>query len=204
MITVQQVWVSLVVEGYGEVQAAPTLVKRVASLAFPEISLVFSQPIRRPRYKIVQPGELERAVQLAASNLKGPGAILVLLDADDDCPAQLGPDLLTRATEAVGHVPVEVVVAKSMYESWLLASAESLRGLCGLPDDLVAPTTPESVRGAMGWLQRDMPPDRTYSETTDQKKLTAAMDLQEALSADSFGKLVRAVDSLVSRVVAAD
>lgn len=201
MPAIQQVWLSLVVEGYGEVQAAPTLVKRVAAMSFTDVSMVFSHPIRRPRYKIVQPEELERAVMLAASTLKGPGAILVLLDADDDCPAQLGPDLLTRATAAVGHVPVEVVVAKSMYESWLLAAAQSLGGVCGLPVDLMAPAAPESVRGAKGWLQRQMPSNRAYSETTDQKRLTAAMDLEQALNAESFDKLVRAVESLVTRVL---
>jgi hypothetical protein len=195
-----QVWVSLIVEGHGEVQAAPTLVNRVAAHSFPDLKTVFTNPIRRPRHQVVRAGELERAVQFAATTLRGPGGVLVLLDADDDCPAELGPALLERARTVAGHVPAQVVLAKSMYESWLIAAAESLRGMCGLPADLVAPDDPESIRGAKGWLQRHMPSNRSYSETADQKKLTAAMDLDQASTTDSFGKLVRAVAELIRAV----
>lgn len=41
---------------------------------------------------------------------KEPDASGVLLDADDDCPAELGPSLLKRCREATG-LPVAVVGA---------------------------------------------------------------------------------------------
>jgi hypothetical protein len=193
------IWLGLIVEGHGDGFAAPSLIYRLAAQSHPEAEIIFSPPIRKRRNQVVRPGELERAVQLGASTLRGPGGLLVLLDADEDCPAELGPGLLQRAQVCAPHIPIEVVIAKVMYENWFLAAAESLRGRCGLPDDLRSPESPESVRGAKGWLQRHMPPDRAYSETTDQKRLTASLDLNQAASrSPSFAKLVRAVDSLVA------
>jgi hypothetical protein len=197
-----RVWLSLVVEGHGEVRAAPTLVKRVAANSFPDVQMIFAHPIRKRRNQIVKPDELERAGRLAVSTLRGPGAVLVLIDADDDCPAALGPQLLARAESAAGTIPIEIVVAKSEYESWFLAAAESLRGLCGLSDDLTSPPDPEGLRGAKGWLKRHMPANRTYSETTDQKTLSAAMDLEAASTTSSFDKLTRSVERLLQTVSA--
>jgi hypothetical protein len=60
------------------------------------------------------------------------GGVLVLIDADDDCPAHLGPALLARAREARSDVPVSVVLANREFEAWFLAAAPSLAGNCGL------------------------------------------------------------------------
>jgi len=70
-----------------------------------------------------------------------------MLDADDDCPATMGPELLKRARAAVPHTPVGLVLAKCEFEAWFLASAESLAGRRGLPDVLSPPANPESIRG---------------------------------------------------------
>lgn len=73
------------------------------------------------------------------------GRILVLLDADKDCPAVLGPDLLERARRARGDRMVRVVLAGAKYEAWFLAAAASIGGQCGLPEHIEAPdTTPRN------------------------------------------------------------
>ncbi len=66
--------------------------------------------------------EVERAVEFAARRMEPPRAILILIDADDDCPAQVGPELLHRATVARSDVPLGVVLAKREFEAWFLAA----------------------------------------------------------------------------------
>src|SRR2546422_7828902 len=88
-----------IVEGYGEVPAVPILLRRIVDAFLPNTYAIVGTPIRIPRSKLVKEGELERAVQLAITKLDGePGVVVVIVDADDDCPAVLGPALLARAS----------------------------------------------------------------------------------------------------------
>src|SRR5207249_131651 len=120
--------IASIVEGDGEVEAVPLLIRRLAALQVPEMFLQVPRPIRVKRDKVVKPGELERAIELAARQAGRGGAIFILLDADDDCPAELAPSLLARARQARSDFPVGLALAKCEYEAWFLAAAESLRG----------------------------------------------------------------------------
>ena len=93
---------------------------------------------------------------------------------------------------------ISVVLAKKEFEAWFIAAAESLRGQCGLSQELVADPDPESIRGAKEWLSRQMPRNRRYAETTDQPALTAIFDLQAARRADSFDKCYREIVRLLT------
>ena len=85
-----------IIEGHSEVQSVPVLLRRLlAERKRYEVKVV--RPVRVGRYKVVRPGELERACELARRRPEGCNAILLLLDADDDCPKELAPDLLERA-----------------------------------------------------------------------------------------------------------
>jgi hypothetical protein len=141
-----------IVEGHGEVEAVPLLIRRIAlEQCVPPVSVITPRPIRVSRSKLVQPGELERAVTLALHQIDGDGAVVVVLDADDDGPATIGPVLLARAqvmAASRANVPVRVVIAKAEFEAWFLAAAISLRGRRGLPEDLQPPDAPESKRDA--------------------------------------------------------
>ena len=86
-----------IVEGHGEVQAVPILLRRLAVEIKPEIYLDVPPPIRVKRQKILKEGELERAVELAARKSEPCDGILILLDADSDCPKELAHSLLDRA-----------------------------------------------------------------------------------------------------------
>jgi len=86
-----------IVEGHGDVKAVPELLRRLQRQLKRGLHLNTPQPWRIGRYKLVQPGELEEAVERLARQLASPRAILVLIDADDDCPAELGPKLIARA-----------------------------------------------------------------------------------------------------------
>ena len=193
--------VGLVVEGHGEVKAVPILFRRIANAIDPSVNLEVLPPIRRSRGRLVNKPdehELERAVELAALKARPRGGVFVLLDSDDDCPAELGPRLLARAVAAGIGLPVSVILPQREFEGWFLAAAESIRGKRGLPPDLAPPQDPEEIRGAKGWLRERMS-GRVYSETIDQPALTAIFDLNQAKGAKSFDKCYREVQLLVKR-----
>ena len=126
--------------------------------------------------------------------MAGEGAaVLVLIDADDDCPAKLGPSLLRRLRGRLPDRPSAVVLAKREFEAWFLAAARSLRGCRGLAQDLGPPAHPEEIRGAKEWLARRM---GRYRPTLDQPALAAVMDLEEARRAPSFDKLWRDLERI--------
>lgn len=178
----------IIVEGHGEVEAFPILVRRLLERQG-ITSIEIPRPWRLPRGKMLKKPELARVVEMMARKTAPAGALMVLLDADDDCPAQLGPRMLESLKELRPDREVSVVVAKREFEAWFLGAAESLRGQRGLPSDLAAPETPEAVRDAKGWLSARMPTG--YSETLDQPALASVLDLDAAERASSFAKLKR-------------
>jgi hypothetical protein len=187
-----------IVEGQGEVSAAPVLLKRLVKFVNPDV-YADVQPFRVGRSKLVLPGELERAVERAGRGLHSPGVVLIVIDSDDDCPKELAPVLLDRATRAAGdRWPVGVVLAKSEFESWFIAAAESIAGHSGLRQNLAAPVDPESIRDAKGWLQKAMPPGKAYSPAVDQSVLASKFDLNAARRAPSFGKMCREIERFCS------
>jgi len=188
--------VACVVEGDGEEMAVPLLVRRIiedVQLA----SRVTTRLARRVnRNRLVQSGGIEVTVEAVAREIGRSGAILILIDADDDCPATLGPRLQQRARAAREDLPISVVLANKEYEAWFLAAARSLRGERSLPADLEPPDHPERIRDAKGWLGKRMAAGRKYSERLDQPALSARFDLRQARSADSFDKFYREVVAL--------
>lgn len=186
-----------IVEGQGEVESIPILLRRIAADVAPGVMLRIPRPIRVPRQRIVKSGELERIVQIAAKTHGTAARILILLDADDDCPATLGPELLQRATATRPDRTVRVVLANSEYETWFLASSRSLAERYFLSTDIVRPNDPESIRDAKRWLSKRMPSSRSYKPPRDQPELTRIFDLHATRSAPSFDKFWRDVSELL-------
>lgn len=191
------VLIAPVVEGHGDCDAIPVLVRRVAESLFPPVYPRVESPLRVPRNRLIKPGELERAVEYSARRVGQEGRVLIVIDADDDCPATLGPELLRRATQARGDVRTGVVIAKREYEAWFLTGAESLRGKRGLSDELTPPPNPESMRGPKEWLTRHKRDGSAYVETLDQAALTACLDLDLTRRSDSFDKCYRELTRLL-------
>lgn len=186
-----------IVEGHGELMAGPIVLRRIVEAFVPSRWVQVSKPLRVGRGTIVKPGGLERYARLAHLRHGGDGAVIVLLDADDDCPAALGPQLLDRARNAQPG-PVSVVVAAKEFEAWFLAAARSIAGKRGLPFDLEGPPDPEAVRDAKGWLKARRTDGLTYSPTIDQPALAALFDLKLArANAPSFDKLCRDIERLL-------
>lgn len=119
--------VAAIVEGYGEVAALPMLLERIwYELLNGTYIDVLRPPIRQPRNKLAQNKDdaLSRAIELAASKLthapaglNDPELILVLIDADNDCPGELAPRLLQIAQRARSDKRISVVIANVEYET---------------------------------------------------------------------------------------
>ncbi len=198
-----EIRIAAIVEGHGEVQAVPVLLRRVARNENPQLVIKLESILRVSAASLLRKqGELERNVELAARKLGGEGAIFILLDCDWDsaCPKSDGPELLKRAQAVRPDMTITVVLAYQEYETWFIAAAESLRGRRGLPNDLTAPPNPESIRGAKEWLSERKPLSSPYAEVTDQPALTELFDFSAARSTDSFDKCYREIVQLFKKL----
>jgi hypothetical protein len=146
MASLKGVALGIIVEGHGEVQAAPALVRRIAhSLSF--YTLITCHVRRITKSQLLQPGELEKAVEALTRQIGRNHPLLVLLDADQDCPKELANRLRARCHAAHADVAISIVIANKEYEEWFLAAAKSLAGQRGLAKQLERPTDPESIQG---------------------------------------------------------
>lgn len=186
-----------IVEGQGDEAAVPLLLRRLLNEA-QAWRLEVGKPHRRRRTQLVKKDSLQSAVEVAALREDCVG-ILVIFDADDDCPKELAPTLEGWAREAAGGKPCAVVMANREYEAWFLASIESLRGRAAILPDAASHPHPEGPRDAKGELERRMPRSSSYSATVDQAALTAHLDLECAYRrCRSFRKLVSAFGALAA------
>jgi len=186
-----------IVEGHGEREAAPILLRRIAAQIDPQLVVNITATLRVPKSRLLKAGGIERTVDLAARTLNGPGAVFVLLDGDEACPAELGPALLQRARQSRSDIPIAVVIAQCEFEAWFLTAITSLRDQRGLSNAAEPPLEPESIRDAKGWLTERMTSGH-YSETRDQPAFAAQFDLHLARRADSFDKCYRDLARLLT------
>lgn len=178
-------------------QSAPVLLRRVLAECRRH-DVAVARPFRVSRTQVVRPHEIERAVTQTLRSREGVTGVLILLDADDDCAAQLGPELRSRAQQVSG-VPVEVVLAVRELEAWFLAAKESLRGYKGIRQDASAPSDAEAIRGAQEKLSQNME-GRTYLPTHDQPGFADRMDMSMARQGSpSFAFFLGAVQRLASQ-----
>ncbi|WP_051703786.1 DUF4276 family protein [Glycomyces sp. NRRL B-16210] len=174
--------IASIVESHGEVKALPTLLHRLRLEYAPDQYVHFHEPFREGRDKLLKESGLRIALSKVLSKQPKPSAVLLLVDADDErCPPKMGARLRQMAAEIRGDVPFFAVIASREFESWFLAAADSLSGLCGLASDLEGPSNPDDTpQDAKGWLTDRMPKGKPYKETVHQKQLASAFDIDAA------------------------
>jgi hypothetical protein len=203
-----------IVEGHTEGQPEGGCVERLLHRIWEQLlgqpeRLQVVDPFRGKRDQLVQPNgrvltdTVSRAlVKLLSKSKKDTQArllVLILLDAEGDCPKTLAPRLLEVARKGLpGDVPVSCVLAKRMLENWIVAGASTLAGINGLPDPLPARDRFED-RSGVAWLDaqlRGQNPARKYKKTVNAEVFVRAMDLQECrANAPSFDKLCRELEA---------
>jgi hypothetical protein len=184
-----------IVEGHGEIQAVPILLRRILGELFDEPDVNVLRPIRIPRSKLIKPVELVRAISLADLKLNDVESehrwVLVVFDADENAACELGPQISANALSGRPDVDVAVVLAVPEYETWFVASAESLNEYIDV-DVAAIPAEPEASGAKKAWLQRHF--RGRYTETIEQPALTARMNLTLCRTRSaSFDKLCREV-----------
>jgi Domain of unknown function (DUF4276) len=188
-----------IVEGHGEVQATPVLLRRLLAAADCR-NVSVGRPIRRTQSQLRSKEGIQASVSLALLQPEC-AAVVILFDGEDDCPKQLAARVRSWALEVAQGTPCDVVIAYREYETWFLAALESLRGQYGIPKNATAPANPESKRNAKGTLEEFMPVERAYSETGDQPSMSAVFDMGLAYRRNrSFRKLVKAVGDLLAQL----
>lgn len=194
--------VAPIVEGHGEDSAVRLLIQRTWTQLLGGEHVEVHRPIRRSRGRLLRPnsGDLEKAIGFAANKLataKHRPIVLILIDAEDDCATvgPLGPLLLDRARAARPDIDIACVIANVMYETWFVASAESLHEYLILrPGDQI-PANVDAAGLGKGWIKQRIRGGK-YSETADQAALTSALDLQLCrMRSPSFGKLCRELEA---------
>lgn len=149
--------IASVVEGHGEAAALQGLLQRLIPHLREDAYAHVLPPHRVPRDRILKPAPLAQALTIVTARQPQPTAVLVLLDADDECAVELATKVHELAQTSHAHVALTAVVAVREFEAWFLAGAAGLAGHMGLPNDLAPPLQPESIRGAKEWLSARMP-----------------------------------------------
>ncbi len=186
-----------IVEGQGEEQAVPALLHRLAEFTEFPTTLRVAPSIRVKSGSFLNDDSyFGKYIELAASKaVSYNGVVLILLDCDDGCPAQLGPQILKRARAVRGDAKYLVTLAYREFETWFIAAVESLRGKFGLPADLTCPDNFTLIRNAKGWLAERMPTG--YDPVRHQHLMARAIDLDQAQAAASFRRLAQRLTTLL-------
>ncbi|MXZ23971.1 MAG: hypothetical protein F4Y80_03720 [Caldilineaceae bacterium SB0665_bin_21] len=133
-----------IVEGPGDRKAVPDLVRNILWACNH-----FEIPVSRAIQTGGKPSLLRKFEQyLRYAVVEGCKAILVLLDADEECPREKAADLARKAMELNLNVPVAIVYAKQEYETWFICSlapdrGERIREWLELPADVSARSVPK-------------------------------------------------------------
>jgi hypothetical protein len=206
----------LFVEGKGEDDAVPRLVKRLLKDKGGQYDIfVDDSPFRVGSVDKLVRQDFHDWKRFLGASLKRPnvGGVLLILDGDIEkvggkafCAAEVARSLAGAAMQvgAGETFSVAIVLARQEYESWLIAGIASLAGKV-LPDgrriksDAQAPAgdLEASPRNAKGWLSTII--ERGYKPTRDQAALTGMVDLEliRARNLRSFRRLESAVSSLL-------
>lgn len=181
-----------IVEGDGEVAALPVLLRRINEWKNPDIQCNVWRPIRVRRDQFLNREDVfSKQLKIAAALAGDDGWVLILLDADDDCPKELAPQIAERASRIVPHRQISVVLANKEFEAWFIASVDSFNGRRGFALGKTIVPDAETIRGGKEWISKHIP-DGKYHEVTDQPAFAALIDLESVHEKSrSFRKLCK-------------
>ena len=174
----------LIVEGKGDAEAIPLLVRRVLY----EHGIFGVQTAPRPKTKVEigklrQLGQIERYIDYC--NRESGDSILLAIDSDDVCPVEIAREFRNRIRQTRLRKPVSICLFNREYESIFLPSIHLIAAK--YPEfkwrTLAVPMDIEAIRNVKGALSEMMPTDRAYKPTRDQARFTDAIDLGKTRAA---------------------
>ncbi len=182
-----------IVEGHGEIEAVPALLHRIAQATNHPGQLIVNSPLRVKSGSFLADNDYfkKQVILASAKAAQRSGHVLILLDCEDHCPAELGPKLLKDALTVRSDVAMITALAFREFESWFIAAAPSLGGLFGLPSNLNRPLNIDGIRDAKGWLGARM--GVGYDPIVHQLEFTRKFDLEQAKQSHSFARFFKRI-----------
>ena len=192
----------VICEGDGDQAALPQLLRRI------EAGLAFAFTVGKPRNahgrsNLTKPKGVESFYRYTAGS---HDAVLIVLDADRDCPVDLARGLAQRVRALQPTVPAAVVAANAAFEAWFLADLGSIvgqrvKGRVLVPTAEDRPDHPDCIRNPKVTLAGMIPRQTRYKETGDQPALAPLIDLDVVGERSrSFRRLLGALTDLESAV----
>jgi len=157
----------------------------------PGLVVSITHKTRTSKGKLLKEDEFVRLLERARRYLSPGDGILVVMDADDDCPKNINERLLEWKSRHHADLNVAIVIAKREMEAWFVAGAESLRTGLGMNPDA------ESLPNPKAWVGKNIL-QAYYTPTADQARLAGRLDVVMARCIQSFDKLFREVLRLLS------
>lgn len=188
----------LIVEGSGDVQAVPVLVRRML-----EMKSVFDVRIAQPAHRR---GDLPKVRArfsdfFQAAMLDGDAVLCVLdFDCEDCVDVEAEEENFRRmASEIRPEFPFDVCFIVKEFESLFLCDEAAVRTvLPRIRDDYVFPVDPESIRDAKGELTAAQEKGWSYKPMVHQTRMAAVLNLDAVRArSPSFRRLEAAVDRLM-------
>ena len=186
-----------IVEGDGDVRAAPILIRRILEKnGIFDVKLLPAQ--RRGEYPSVKK-HFDTCFMAA---IKEISPILWIMDFDSkgyDCPYQEAEQLLSRAQALHPNWPLKIAFLIKEYEVLFLYDEKATRAVFpDIPKQVEFPKNPQEIRGAKEWISDKRPSGMAYKETVHQAKITAHLDLDLLLErSKDFAHIERAVLQLI-------
>ena len=210
------------VEGKGDIDAVPILMRRVrpvaqpAKIDVPPIKITAAWRVGHLQHLVKNDGKMWKDKLAFASSKRRASGVLLLLDGDrlplggQDplCPANIAQALVNQAkmVGAGACFSVAVVIAMQEVESWFIAGASSLiraRQSQGKQDATaeLEGDLEKHPRDAKAWLSHYLPGG--YSPTLHQADCAARVDLDQIRDRKmrSFARFEKAVHELFDAVI---
>ena len=189
--------VLIIVEGYGEVEAAPLLARRVAFELLNTYTATFIQQRRRGLCHLrSQNWHHFRRYLKAAFYENCP--ILWMLDVDDDCAVDVAIEMSNVANEENCPVPFAVNLWVREFETMFLYDLETLSKKLDRFDLDGATNQPETIRGVKEWISSRMPKGSIYKPSVDQARISGSIDVSKVFNTyRSFQHFVKTLEWLL-------
>lgn len=189
--------ITCIVEGHGEVQAAPILLRRTLQEIF-SINSAEIVPQRRQGINALEASNWANFKRYLATAYYEESPILWMLDADDFCPCDKLRDIYSAALEMEVQQPIGFCFWHREFETIFLHDTNALsKTLKCAP--IPGPESPQAIRDAKRWISSQFPPNSCYKETLHQAKITSRLDF-DLLSEcyNDFRHYLRVVEWLIS------
>lgn len=190
-----------IVEGQGDERAIPVLIRNLLNNRFEHYEFEVLHPYRMPKGKMKQPSEWPPVSTLVFNRLKermsaptDKGLVLVMCDADDDCPVELKATIQQNVVVPADKIELHFVAPSREYETWFLSAVQCFTGHQDCVDPIPDVNNLNQIRDAKGYFEQHiLKPNRFYSETVDQAKFSAIIDFA-AIPENNCRSLKRFVD----------